>query len=40
MEFMLNPSENEMFQEGDIVLLLGRKVSHNYFRELYLDHRI
>ncbi len=40
MEFMLNPSENEMFQEGDIVLLLGRKVSHNYFRELYQDHQI
>ena len=39
-EFMLNPKKDEVFQEGDIVLVLGRKVSHSYFREIYQDQQI
>ena len=38
--FMLNPPPDEIFQQGDVVLIMGRQVSLNYFREIYREHKI
>jgi len=38
--FILNPSSSEVFQENDIVLMMGRKVSHSYFKEIYQDYSV
>jgi voltage-gated potassium channel len=38
--FMLNPPPNEVFQKGDVILIMGRQVSLNYFREIYQEHKV
>ena len=38
--FILNPSDDELFRSGDIVLTMGRKISHNHFKEVYQEHRV
>jgi len=38
--FMLNPPPDEVFQEGDVILIMGRQVSLDYFRDIYQEHKI
>jgi len=38
--FLLNPPKDEIFQKGDVVIMMGRKISHSHFREIYQEHRV
>ncbi len=37
--FILNPPDDELFRSGDIILMMGRKISHNHFREVYQENK-
>jgi len=38
--FMLNPPKDEVFQSGDIIIMMGKKISHAHFRDIYQEHRV
>lgn len=38
--FLLNPPDDEIFQKGDVLIMMGRKISHIHFRDMYQVHRI
>ncbi len=37
--FMLNPADDVIFEKNDVIILMGRNVSHKHFAEIYFGRR-